>query len=528
MRIKIVFFLLSVVLLSCADNDIGKQLEHIESLLKQKQNEKAHLLLNDINPEIIDDAESLALFWLLKMQADCRLGKSVPSIEPLKYTVSYYDKHNRYDRLAWAYYYMGYFSEDLGDNVGAINYLKKGEAAALKAEDNAVLHHINQVISGMNHDAKEFRLAIEYGKRALSFSLKQNDSVNLATDLMNLAASYNAIDNMDSAHYFINRMLPYLSAVPESQRTNHYCNIGLLYKDQNNELAKEYLQKSVEVKHNAYAYRALAQIYQKEGNKEKANEMWHKALQTTNLSLKANVVKGMAKAKTEEGDYKAAHELDLWAAALKDSLHRQQKEENLKGQQELFEKEVANEQLRQKHGRAAWAIAALLLAIAFLAVWTVWKKQKNRRRIDAMSEELEQKTMAMEQLQQENESKKRQLDRLSRDVTDFERKHEKQLAEGQRLYESIAVDGGNTLTWTKDDFVHFVLYYKLGHPDFVQHVENDYDELTPRQKTFLILYDMGMTDKDVMRTLVLSETSIRVNKKRISDKVVISPTSPSS
>ena len=60
----------------------------------------------------------------------------------------------------------------------------------------------------------------------------------------------------------------------------------------------------------------------------------------------------------------------------------------------------------------------------------------------------------MEQLQQENESNKKQLDRLSRDMTGFEQKHEKLLAEGQRLYESIAVDGGNTLTWTKDDFVH--------------------------------------------------------------------------
>ena len=203
------------------------------------------------------------------------------------------------------------------------------------------------------------------------------------------------------------------------------------------------------------------------------------------------------------------------AAALKDSLHRQQKEENIKGQQELFEKELANEQLREKQGRAAWVIAALLLSVAILAVWTVRKKRKNRRRIAAMSEELEQKARAMEQLQQENESNKKQLDRLSRDMTGFEQKHEKLLAEGQRLYESINVDGGNTLTWTKDDFVHFVLYYKLRHPEFVRHIENDYDELTPRQKTFLILYDMGMTDEDVMRTLVLTESSVRANKTRI-------------
>ena len=504
----------------CSKSDQQKQLDSIEQLLNSQKNEEAAIALDDMNPEELIDDESVALYWFFKTQADFRQYKKVLSLEPLKKSTAFFEKQHDEEKMTWAYYYLGCLSEDAGDITNAIIYLKKAERYALsnKSQMTRALHYIYQAISGVNHDGKEFQLALFNGKLALNYALKLNDSIIIATDLMNLAASYNALDNMDSAHYFINRMLPYLPAVPERQRTNHYCNIGLIYKDQNNELAKEYLQKSVEVKHNAYAYRALAQIYQKEGNKEKANEMWHKALQTTNLSLKANVVKGMAKAKTEEGDYKAAHELDLWAAALKDSLHRQQKEENLKGQQELFEKELANEHLREKHNRAAWAVAALLLTVAFLAVWTVWKKRKNRRQIDAMSEELEQKAMAMEQLKKENESNKKQLDRLSRDMTGFEQKHEKLLAEGQRLYESIAVDGGNTLTWTKDDFVHFVLYYKLRHPEFVRHIESDYDELTPRQKTFLILYDMGMTDEDVMRTLVLSETSIRANKTRIKGK----------
>ena len=506
----------------CSKSDQQKQLDSIEQLLNSQKNEEAAIALDDMNPEELIDDESVALYWFFKTQADFRQYKKVLSLEPLKKSTAFFEKQHDEEKMTWAYYYLGCLSEDAGDITNAIIYLKKAERYALsnKSQMTRALHYIYQAISGVNHDGKEFQLALFNGKLALNYALKLNDSIIIATDLMNLAASYNALDNMDSAHYFINRMLPYLPAVPERQRTNHYCNIGLIYKDQNNELAKEYLQKSVEVKHNAYAYRALAQIYQKEGNKEKANEMWHKALETKNLSLKANVVKGMAKAKTEEGDYKAAHELDLWAAALKDSLHRQQKEENIKGQQELFEKELANEQLREKHRRAAWVIAVLLLSVAILAIWTVRKKRNNRRRMAAMSEELEQKARAMEQLQQENESNKKQLDRLSRDMTGFEQKHEQLLAEGQRLYESITVNGGNTVKWTKDDFAHFVLYYKLGHPDFVQHVENDYDELTPRQKTFLILYDMGMTDEDVMRTLVLTESSVRANKTRIKGKEV--------
>ena len=227
----------------------------------------------------------------------------------------------------------------------------------------------------------------------------------------------------------------------------------------------------------------------------------------------------MAKAKKEEGDYKAAHELSLWSAALKDSLHRQQKEENIKGQQELFDKERANEQLREERGHAIWMVAILALLIAALAAWTIYKKRKNSHRMNALNEELEQKDSAIEQLQQENEQKGKELERLSRDMTGYEEKHEKLLAAGQRLYEEI-VGGGNTLKWEKEDFVHFVRYYKLKHADFVRHLENDYDELTARQKVFMILYDMGMTDEDVMRTLVLTESSVRANKTRIKGKEV--------
>ena len=507
----------------CSKSEFHKQLADIDLLLQQQKNEEACKLLNEMNPEVFEeDEECYAYYWLLKMRTDVRLGNAIQSVEPLRSSISYYTKTHDEDKLVWCYYYMGFILDDLNERAEAIVYLKKGEALALKdtKKRTDILHHIYQCLTYMNIDAKEYDLAKYYGKLSLKLVFTLKYPQNEVTDLLNMSAIYGETNNKDSSFYYTSRLIPLLDSIPINKRANYYGSIGMSYLGRDSDKAKQYLLKSIEIENDPYSCKALAQIYQKEGNKEKANEMWHKALQTTNLSLKANVVKGMAKAKTEEGDYKAAHELDLWAAALKDSLHRQQKEENIKGQQELFDKEIANEHLREKQGRAAWAVAALLLTVAFLAVWTVWKKRNNRRRMAAMSEELEQKAMAMEQLKKENESNKRQLNRLNLDMEDFEQKHEKQLAEGQRLYESITVNGGNTVKWTKDDFAHFVLYYKLGHPEFVRHVESDYDELTPRQKTFLILYDMGMTDEDVMRTLVLTESSVRANKTRIKGKEV--------
>ena len=517
MRRFLYLLLLMTIIIRCSDGSYQRQLSDIGELLRQHKNEEASDLLEQINPEALDDEKTISLYWFYKMQADYRLGREIRNVEPLKQAIKYFEKHKEKEKLTWTYYYLGTISDDLNDRANAIMYLKKGETIASEINRDDLLHHIDQVITGINHDAKEYDLAVAYGRRTLNLAIKLNDSLDIAADLMNLAVSYSEMGVVDSGSYYIDRMIPYLQAVPKKKRSNYYSNIGILYKKLGNELAKVYLNKSIDIDAHPYSCKALAQIYAKEGNREKAFEMWHKALNTTSLSLKANVVKDMAKAKKEEGDYKAAHELSLWSAALKDSLHRQQKEENIKGQQELFDKERANEQLREERGHAIWMVAILALLIAALAAWTIYKKRKNSHRMNALNEELEQKDSAIEQLQQENEQKGKELERLSRDMTGYEEKHEKLLAAGQRLYEEI-VAGGNTLEWEKEDFVHFVRYYKLKHADFVRHLENDYDELTARQKVFMILYDMGMTDEDVMRTLVLTESSVRANKTRIKGK----------
>ena len=231
--------------------------------------------------------------------------------------------------MIWTYYYMGFVLDDLDQRPEAVVYLKKGESLALKNQESHkdILHHIYQCLTFMNMNAKEYDLAKRYGYLALKYGHCLNDVRNEATDLSNMSSIYSDIGNKDSAYYYINRIIPLLDSVPSSKYALYCGNIGIEAMGRDDEKAKYYLLKSIEKENDPYFCKALAQIYTKEGNKEKADEMWHKALDTKDLSLKANVVKGMAKAKTEEGDYKAAHELDLWAAALKDSLHRQQKEE---------------------------------------------------------------------------------------------------------------------------------------------------------------------------------------------------------
>lgn len=88
MRRFLYLLLLMTLIVSCSENENRKQLNDIEQLLKQQKNEEACKLLNNMNPEELEDNEDVyALYWLLKMQADVRLGNPIKSIDPLRHSV---------------------------------------------------------------------------------------------------------------------------------------------------------------------------------------------------------------------------------------------------------------------------------------------------------------------------------------------------------------------------------------------------------------------------------------------------------
>ena len=65
MRRFLYLLLLMTLIISCSDDSYRKQLNDIEQLLKQQKNEEACKLLNNMNPEELEDNEDVyALYWL--------------------------------------------------------------------------------------------------------------------------------------------------------------------------------------------------------------------------------------------------------------------------------------------------------------------------------------------------------------------------------------------------------------------------------------------------------------------------------
>ena len=79
---------------------------------------------------------------------------------------------------------------------------------------------------------------------------------------------------------------------------------------------------------------------------------------------------------------------------------------------------------------------------------------------------------------------------------------------GRLLYESVKQDG-TTSGWSNDDYKCFIDYYKA--IDFAAfcRLQKKYAPKTAHNTFFLILYEMGLDDKDVRRIMGITQEAIR-------------------
>ena len=145
----------------------------------------------------------------------------------------------------------------------------------------------------------------------------------------------------DSACYYINKCIPLLKYAPDSAKIIYLDNIGYLNMNRNPKLALKYLNVAMELGPSVDTYDNLAQIYIKQGEKEKADSLWKKALQTKDLAKKIEIISTILRQKQKEKDYKKVAHFASWLVELKDSLANQRKNEQILVQQIKFDNDLA-------------------------------------------------------------------------------------------------------------------------------------------------------------------------------------------
>lgn len=177
------------------------------------------------------------------------------------------------------------------------------------------------------------------------------------------------------------------------------------------------------------------------------------------------------------------------------------------------------------HSFWLWALLLLIIACGIAALHYFYIKRKEeshsfQSEITALQEKIahhEHKLQDMEKSETENKeailAQKKTIEKLKNTIVE-------RLGIGKTIYEEL--QKGNCMPYDiKGAESYLIDYYVIFVPDKYKKWNEEYDGLTPRMYTYLILMDMNYPDAEIRRILSISPSSLRALRSRTMAKKVI-------
>ena len=541
-KIVPLFFLLFLIS-ACNGIQVSEKLDQVDSLIVREQYDSACVLMKDITKTPKTDDEQ-AHYYLLETQLGYLTNNPLSSDSLLDLAILYYNKVGKQEKLADAYYYKSYRSEKENDYPQAILYCKEAEQLAKKTSDIRLQYKITENLSYLNGLCDNYQMQLLYAKKALSLSKTMQDYNRLAYSYNNICFAFAYLGQYDSAYYYIEKTMPYLKYVHNSGKADFYSNIGLLYKENDSEKAKEYFEKALTYGEHTGTLEHLADVYYAEGKKEEAYRLWKKALSKESRYEKDNLIYSILSYDIEHGNLEEASKNLDKVIAIKDSIINVLRNDTIKDLQLRFDHEVAMHEADKKLISTQRLILGLIILLGVMVIYIIIRKKKQ----EALEKEYQMQLYAytteinkletvrdnaqahIKDLEGRKETDRQKICKLEEDVRNAEDAIEKynkdikkllddkapRLNHGRLLYDQI-MNGGTTSGWNTKDDSDFVYYYSsINYEAFHNIIKvKRASDLTNHNKVYLILKEaLQKEDNEVRKIMGISPEGLRSIRMR--------------
>jgi tetratricopeptide (TPR) repeat protein len=418
-------------------------------------------------------------------------------------------------------YYKGelYFQHE--DWPKAIEIYKLAEEQAEQTDNIWLKYKIYDAIGGVNQQSGNYQMCLDYGRKALDYILRIGRRSSICGAYMQMATTFAFLQQTDSAAFYTDKAIPYLkdyqNVVGENIHPDFFSNIGYNYMVVGRyEEAKQYLEQSLMVKVTAVACNYLAWIYKKEGDEEQSHLWYLKAHEIGDNWPKDKILYELLRYDIEHHNLEGAQEKLKGMMTISDSLHKAQMDRTILEYQHRFDEQVAQEAHQRKMIWVGIALGVLLFVIVLLALYIRYRRAKEQVALTEKQMLINNYVSEIAQLknQQDNTDVAEQIEELNGKIRELVEQNSPRLVRGKMLYDEIKKDG-TTSGWSNDDYKCFIDYYKaIDFPAFCR-IQKKYAPNTPHNTFFLILYEMGLEDKDVRRIMGITQEAIRSTRYRI-------------
>ena len=518
---KIVYLFSTLLMLTaCGGTRVSEKLDQIDSLIAREQIDSAGVILNDLKGVGMTPEEK-AHYGLLATQLSYITNQPLSSDSLLEMAFTYYHNVGNKQKLADAYYYKSRKSEMNNNYPQAILYGKEAERLAINTDDTHLQFKIAESMAYLNGLCESKLLQLHYAKKALVLAQKVQNANWMAYCFSNICFAFAKLDQYDSVFYYIERSIPYINDVEESDKADFLTNIGVLFKDDNPQKAKEYFEKAIEYEELPATLEHLADIYYAEGNKEKAYSLWKKAL-SKNGGIgyeKDNLIHSIISYDLERGKLdEASANLDK-VISIKDSIINILRNDTIKDLQLRFDHEVAMRQQDQVTANWQKGVLVAVMIVVLLVSYIIIKRVLDKNKMQEVQMQINDYMSQIRDLKASGKESDEEIARLNKQIKDYLDEKAPDLLKGCMYYEQIKNDeikSLSSLNWKRKDEQQFVDYYAAIDYRTVNRLRKikRKEKLTTHNLFYLLLLEMGKSDKYIANLFGISERSIDTIKTR--------------
>ena len=299
---------------------------------------------------------------------------------------------------AAAWLSIGQSQEKLGNIEKAQTALLNSISLYTKQDYQLGVASAYQTLGNVLTQQSNYSKALEYYKHAISLLRKKDDSVRLATVLLNVSEAYEGIKQYDSSELSLQEAIIMFKELDfEVGESYAIGNLGLLKIEQGNDKAgAKYLNEAIDrlQKFNdnyaiAEYQLSISKIYQEQGDTATALnyalQSWEMAEQDGLLEQMRNASERLASIYVQRGDYEQAYLHQTRYLELKDSINNIEVVQNLADMRTEFE--VAQKQSeidflteRRNNQRKVQVGLILLLLLIVVVAWLFYRSYRIQKK----------------------------------------------------------------------------------------------------------------------------------------------------
>ncbi len=526
----IILIFIAIMVVACSHGSHQQQLVQVDSLLSRFQRDSAYRAFKLIDHDELKSDDTMYYDVLKVALSQTAIPADsfhfeIPRDSLLKQCVKYYESQRDSRMQLYSYLYLGkIYTETLHNNHEASIWLKKAEELVMTVNDLRLAYQTYEALATLNYYSGNKDLAMYYSYMTLSCAQKSGNNHMTTYACNHLVVLYLERNEQDSVQKYNALSMSILNNMLPKDRSYALGNLGTIFLGGNKiDSAKIYFEKTIAAYPHPFSIQRLAEVYYIQGNYKEADSLWNKALQSANLRDKVEFYRSIYGRKFENNDFKGAAEAANQLLLLKDSLVQQMQTAEVQEIQLKYDKEVERRKLDRFIRWALLVALALISVIAGVVIYHIRKRNKARERIMRDQVLINDYKAWIEQLESSGKDVTREVKSLQRKIDKLQSQQTEKLSEGRGLYQRILA-GESAVTWNKDNILKFVEYYKVVNLPFMLQLEQEYTKLSPGNKFFLVLQEMGMTDQQMTYILGVSDGALRTTRSRLRQKRITSLT----